>query len=180
MANHFLYVLMAVLLLSACQSFINLQAWPPPYSLPAESGIAINQDLTIAPNAVAVWIQYGKVLHRRDVNLSYANCRFELYTLQAVERTIYKDEARIEKFVNTTDYVSSGFFTLASLADASGDGGAPTAGIYSTNIYLQSAKQPDLYRLICEHWDDPASGSYLTIAQIQETLGNIATLHQSN
>ncbi|MGD8939785.1 MAG: hypothetical protein PVJ72_10425 [Gammaproteobacteria bacterium] len=180
MVNGFLCVLMAGLLLSGCQSFINLQAWPPPYSLPAGSGVSINRDLSVAPYAVSVWIQYGKVLRRRDVNLSYANCRFELYTLQAVERTIYKGEARIEKFVNSTDYVSSGFFTFASLVNVSGDDGASTAGIYSTNIYLQSAKQPDLYRLICEHWDDPASGSYLTIAQIQEALGNIATLHQSN
>jgi hypothetical protein len=171
---------MTALLLSSCQSFINMQAWPPPYSLPAASIVSINQELIVAPNTVSVWVQYGKVVDRRNIKLSYANCRFELYTLQAIERKIVPDEVLIRKFVNTTDYVSKGYGMVASMVDASGNGGAPMAEIYSTNIYLKSDKQPDLYRLICELWEDPASGSYLTIAQIQETLGDIATLHRSD
>jgi len=173
-------VLQVAIFLSGCKAFGNLQAWPPPYSLPSGSSITINQELVVVPNAVSVAIQYGKAVDKSDVKLSHAHCRFELFTLQAERRTIYKDEVTIRKFVNSTDYVSKGFGMYASLAEVSQNGGAPMAAIYSTTIYLKSEKQPDLYRLICEHWEDPASGTYLTITQIQETLGTVATFHQTN
>lgn len=166
------------LLLSGCQSFLALQAWPPPYSLPQGSSISINQELKVSPHAVSVWIQYAKVVNRKHVNDYNPNCHFEFYTLLPVERTIQKDQVTIRKFVNTQDYVSSGAIRYASLVDVNGDGNAPMAAIYTTSIYLKSEKQPDLFRLVCEHWEDPASGTYLTIEQIQETLGAIATFHE--
>ena len=164
-------------ILSSCQSFIDLQAWPPPYSLPAGSTISINKPLVVAPNSVSVWIQYGKVVKRRDIDESYAHCRFELFTIQPLERTIQPGEVVIKKMVNTTDYVSNGAVMLASMVDVFGSSDSPMAAIYSTNIYLKSQKQPDLYRLICEHWEDPSAGTYLTISQIQEALGDIAIFH---
>ena len=176
-----LVVLVFVLhsILSSCQSFIDLQAWPPPYSLPAGSTISINQPLVVAPNAVSIWVQYGKVVKRRDIEESYAHCRFELFTIQSLERTIQPDEVIIKKIVNTTDYVANDVVILASMVDVFGSSDSPMAAIHSTNIYLQSQKQPDLYRLICEHWEDPSSGTYLTIGQIQEALGDIAIFHQT-
>jgi hypothetical protein len=165
--------------MSGCQAFTELQAWPSPYSLPAGSTITINQNLVVSPNSVSVWIQYGKVMDRKDVDVNDAHCYFELYSLQLVASAIKKDIVTIRKIVNTRDYVDNGALVYASLAQVNGDSGAPMAEIYSTNIYLQSDKQPDLYRLICAHWEDPASGTYLTIPQMQETLGNIADFDQA-
>jgi hypothetical protein len=172
-------ILFVVIMISGCQSFIKLQAWPPPYSLPAGSTIVINQELSVAENSVSVWIQYGEVVDRKDIDVNYAHCYFELYSLQSIERVIKKDIVTIRKFVNTREYVYNGALLYASLAQVNGDSGAPMAEIYTTNIYLQSDKQPDLYRLVCALWEDPASGRYLTVNQIQEALGNIVTLRQS-
>lgn len=168
-------ILIVTLLAGGCGSFINLQAWPAPYSIAAGSKISINQDLTVPPEAVSVWLQFGKIADRRNIRVRYPNCRFELYTRKPGEQTILKDEVTITKFVHSNDYVSNNNNTFASLADFS-DSGGPMAEIYTTEIYLKSEKQPDLYRLLCEHWEDPSSGVFLTMDQIREALGDIATI----
>ena len=179
-SKNLLLVLLIALEISGCESFIKMEALPPPYSLPSGSSLAINQDLTVPPNSVSAWIQFGKVANRRDIDLDSPNCHFELYTIKPEAQTIYKDhDVRITRFVNNNEYVSNGHIMYASLradADADNEGG-PMAQIFRTEIYLKSSKQPDLYRLSCEVWDDPFNGVYLTIDQIQQTLGGIATFH---
>jgi len=170
-------VFCVTLVLSGCESFVKLSALPPPYSLPAGSRLYINQDLTVDPNSVSVWIQFGKVVNRNDIDLDSANCHFELYTIKPVAQTIYKDDVVINRFVNSNEYVSKGPLMYASLAADAEDGGGPMAQILRTEIYLKSEKQPDLYRLTCEVWDNLFNGAYLTMDQIQQTLDNIATLH---
>ena len=176
-----LSILLAItIIISGCETLTTLEAFPPPYSLPVGSTLSINQDLTVAPNSVSVWIQFGKVVSRKDVDLSLPNCHFEMYTLRLVEQTIYKDEVAITRFVNRSEYVSNGNVMYASLVADADDGGGPMAEIFRSEIYLKSAKQPDLFRLTCEEWDDLFNGIYLTVDQIQQALGKIATFKTPN
>jgi hypothetical protein len=155
-------------------------AFPPPYSVPAGSTITINKELPVKPNSLRVTMQYGKIIDRSDVESYYPNCHFELYTLSDEPRTIEPDEVTITRFVNQTHLVSSGMLMYAGLAISGGfggnDGGPPMAEVYVTDIYLHSEKQPDLYTLTCQHWEDPYDGDYLTMSQIQEALGDLATI----
>lgn len=181
MKNHSIHSLKAVvaililaIILSGCESMAKLAALPSPYSLPSGSTLSINRDLTIEPNSVSVWLQLGKLVNRKEVDLDQPNCHFEMYTLKSVAQTIYKDDVTITRFVNRNEYVSNGNVMYASLADAD-DGGGPMAEIFRTEIYLKSTKQPDLYRLSCEEWNNLFNGTYLTVDQIQQALGDIAT-----
>lgn len=152
-----------------------MQAWPAPYSVTAGSIVSINQDLKIKPNEVTVWIQDGQVVDRANIKVRRPNCRFEIYTIKNIAQTILTDEVDIIKFVHDKEYVSNKPIIVAGLL-SSQDAGSPTAEVYMTEIYLKSTKQPDLYRLICEHWEAPSEGTYLTMTQIQTTLGDIATI----
>ena len=167
-------ILGTAILLGSCESFLKMAAWPEPYSIPRGT-IFINQDLPIKPNEVSVWIQFGKIVDRRNIKKRYPNCHFELFTLKPTNRSIYKDNVQIIKFVHNTDYVAASNIMLASLVQISSDGN-PMVEIFTTNIYLISEMQPDLYRLVCEHWEDPSTGIFLTMQQIRETLGGIATI----
>lgn len=165
--------------LIGCETFIKIQAWPAPYSIPAGSVVTIHQDLTVKPHEVSVWIQFGEIADRKNIKVRYPNCRFELFTIKPTVQTIYKDQVKIIKFVHTTDYVMNDNIMFASLTNVASDGD-PMVEVFTTEIYLKSKKQPDLYRLICEHWEDPATGVFLTMQQIRETLGNIATIQETH
>jgi hypothetical protein len=177
-SNRIQVILLLTLGISGCASFVKLQAWSEPYSLPEGSTLSVNQDLTVNPNSVSAWIQFGKVINRKEVDLDSPNCRFELYTIKPVAQSILKDaNVAIIRFVNSNEYVSKGNVMYASLAAEADDDGGPMAQIFRTEVYLKSSAQPDLFRLTCEVWEDLFNGVYLTVDQIQQTLGDIATFH---
>ncbi|NOZ54907.1 MAG: hypothetical protein GXP08_17525 [Gammaproteobacteria bacterium] len=65
----------------------------------------------------------------------------------------------------------------ASLKHTSGNGSGPMAEIFRTYLYVTSITQPNVFRFMCEHWEDPISGEHLTVEQIKQALGNIITLN---
>lgn len=177
---YFLFLILSplvVLTLAGCESFWNMRAWPPPFSVSAGSMISINKELEINPNEVTVWLQNGQVMERRYIKVRQPNCRFEIYTIKNIIQIIHKDEVEIIKFVHDKEYVSNKAKIVASLL-SNQESASPTAEVYMTEIYLKSKKQPDLFRLICEHWEAPSEGTYLTMNQIQNTLGEIATIKE--
>ena len=164
-----------VLSLSSCQWLMNPQPYPPPYSVTIGSRITIHQDLPIDANEVTVVLQEGKVINRRNLKVRQPSCRFEVLTIKATPQTLYKDVTEIIRFVHYTEYVSTGLIQFASLDGALANAASPTAEIYITEIYLRSQKQPDLFRLVCSHWEDPTHGDYLTMDSMSRALGTLAS-----
>ncbi|NNG14194.1 MAG: hypothetical protein HKM22_03455 [Gammaproteobacteria bacterium] len=54
-------------------------------------------------------------------------------------------------------------------------GGAPNEN-YMTVLYLHSDRQPDVFRMTCQHWEAPSDAQHLTIKQIRQALGDLFTL----
>ncbi len=166
--------LLMVMSLTACQSTALLIEGSPFVAVPLNSQLILNQELEIPPGQVAVYIQNGKIIPVENINVRQPNCKFEIRTIEDNARKVVPDKFKISRFYLDTYLVSSNAVLVASLEMVNvAGGGSATAEIYTTELFLQSDKQPDVLRLSCEHWEDPADGKYLTLEQIKLALGKV-------
>ena len=161
--------------LTACQPLALQDEISPHYLPPLGSRLILNRGITIPPNQLSVYLQYGKILPSRDVDAYQPNCKFELRDIFEYAQHITPDQFEIYKIQRDSQLVLSQPITIATLGRMS-EGDAPMAEIYSTTFYLRSPKQPQVLYLTCQHWDDPSTGSHLNIKQIRKTLGDIMSL----
>ena len=147
------------------------------YSPPVGSRLQLHATLTIPANDTQVRIQNGKVISSSWVlDAYYPNCNFELRERAEVARTIQPDTFIISRVVRDTENVM--LHSPVIIARSSGDG-APSVD-YITIMDLYSARQPDVIRLTCQHWEDPSDSHHLSIRQIRKTLGDLFTLKLSD
>jgi len=180
-------VILSAGLLSACQ--IDTSRYPessPFKPVPVGATLILHQPLTIPADKVAVYLQNGKVLRYAEVEVLKPHCKFELYKIADKERVVHPDRFRIIKVSNN----QAGFFrpTGTRLAEtrigvgihlrmgAGGtDDGSPSMVTYMTEIRLQSANQPDVFKLSCGRLDDPGA-EFLSIEEMRKALGDVFTL----
>ena len=79
-----------------------------------------------------------------------------MYTISTKARVVKPDTFVVIRIVDQREDVSVGTPTYAGLGMSVGDG--PTHLTYSTTMYLESKIQPDVFRINCKRWDDPAIG----------------------
>lgn len=161
------------------------------FNIPAGSQIELKQPLTIAPNRARVYLQYGKVVSEREKDRYQPHCWFLSWKVLETPQPInvgtftvlrsQKDEEIVRKDSNiklasNSPRVGVGVgVTVGGSMDPLG-GSAPLAVVYTTQIHIHSDRQPDIRMLECSHWDDPSSGEHLTVEQMQNALGDIATI----
>lgn len=136
--------------------------------------IELNQNLTIQPNDARISIQYGKVVSHEHFESYYPHCWFVSWLRKEESQQINKDIFTITKVRQITSVVkfTTGGYPFSVLSSSAGI----SAMEYSTEMDIHSAKQPDVKKLICSHWEDPFDASHLTLQSIQKTLGDIATI----
>lgn len=108
------------------------------------------------------------------------HCKFETYSMKSDTKTIEPDSFLISKVVRWDNYASQPI----KLAQARigigfgiyGSADSPSFVNIATEMFLKSEKQPDVYRLVCSQWEDPAEANHVTINQIRRTLGDTFTL----
>lgn len=143
------------------------------YVPPVGSKLRLHSALIIPANDTQIRIQYGKVISSSwDLDAYYPNCNFELRKRAEVARTIQPDTFIISRVTRDTENVM--LHSPRVVASSSGDG-APSVD-YITIMDLSSARQPDVMRLTCQHWEDPSDSYHLSIKQIRKTLGELFTL----
>lgn len=151
----------------------------PYYHIPAGSRLVLKQMLTIPPHSARIYIQYGKVITPRKRDQYYAHCWFLSRKVLDEAQFIAPDTFIITGTKKFEDYVQPQteirLASLADLASRRSDNG-PTAIEYSTVLSIYSDSQPDIFQFICNHWEDPYDAEHLTVAEIEKTLGEIATI----
>lgn len=172
--------LLLCVLLTACTSLTGNQSRLPdessPYYLPPlGSQLRLNRDITIAPNSLSVYLQYGKIMASRDIDAYQPNCKFELRDILERPQHVVVDQFEIYRIQRTSEVVLTKPIVVAALRMMS-DGDGPMAEIYSTTFYLRSLKQPQVLYLTCQHWDEPGTGFHLNLKQIRQALGDIMTI----
>jgi hypothetical protein len=152
------------------------------FSVKQDSRLVQNQPLIIPPNQVAVYVQHGEVMSQPDVDFYSPNCKFELYSISEQQRRVEQDTYKVHRVLDERNEVSSGHRTYAALGGAAGfsmGGDVPEVCNYATVMYLESAIQPDVFRITCQYWEDVFVDKYLSIEQMREAMGGVFTLELS-
>ena len=171
------YIVLCIVL-SACAS----GPYPvssPYYQIPSGSQLVLKQQLIIPANTGSVYIQYGKAVSDRDKDQYYAHCWFTAWTISSKPGAIEPDIFIVNSTRQEEYYVSLQMpVILASIHPfiISGLLFNDTPIEYSTVLSIHSDKQPDIRRFTCSHWEDPSDATHLTVAQINQALGEVAEL----
>lgn len=149
-----------------------------PFAMPPDSYVAngtsirLNAPVTVPRNSVAVPIRGGHIGSRYRYD---GTCRLELKTLGKEPRVVEPDEFTVERTTWATEYF--GGLDPRNMYAASMITDGPSLLTYKTYIYLQSARQPDVFRLQCQHLQQSdGRPRYLTMAEIQVLLGDVMTV----
>ena len=144
--------------------------------------LKLNKAIVIPGDTASIHIQDGetKPAYMNPVENYLPYCIFEVKTLLPTKRTINPDTFNVSRIVLNEEIVSLSI-RLASLATAAGGhvlylSNGATAVVYATEMLLESETQPDVFRLTCQHWDDPATGEHLTLQEITLALGELITI----
>ena len=166
-----LILILFTTLLSGCELQPVTDSNSPFYSVPEGSRLILNQQLTIPAGQARIFIQNQQLYN--NVNLIdqyHPYCEFEVKTLSQSLQQIQPDDFIIYRVVDEETQAAREPVLYASLklSDI-----APLLVAYNTTFYLKSAKQPDVLRLNCLHWDDLNANRYLSFTEISSTLGKV-------
>lgn len=170
--------LLFALLLTACATG-PYPVTSPYYQIPAGSHLVLKQGLTIPPEEGRVFIQDGKVKPAKQVDQYYPHCWFLSWTISKQATHITPDDFVVIKTEKNEDYVQREQPLMLASRFLSINGGmasGATAVEYSTTLNIHSEKNPEIRRFTCNHWEDPTDAYHLTVAQIRQTLGDIAEI----
>ncbi|MDJ0958596.1 MAG: hypothetical protein QNI91_17140 [Arenicellales bacterium] len=163
--------MIVTLLFSGCVSVGST----PVRMLPVGSKVQVNQELS-AVGGARISIQYGRVMPRRQITLVDPHCQFYLYRSQEEMRdpvVVKPGVFTVKRTFQRRDYAWAEGLQLAFFT-ASGDGD-PTRHP-TTIMELSSDEQPEVKDLRCAIWGTTYIEGYLTIEQMQATLGDLVKL----
>ena len=157
------------LVLSGCVS----TSGAPTFMLPVGSKVQVIQELS-AVSGTRVSIQYGRVMPRKQITLVDPHCQFYLYRSQVEMRdpvVIRPGAFTVKRTFQRREYAWAEGLQLAFFT---GDGD-PTRHP-TTVMELSSDQQPEVKDLRCAVWGTTYIEGYLTIDQMQATLGDLVKL----
>lgn len=167
--------LVGMLFLTACQVATTRDINSVFFAPPVGSTLVLNTPVDIPAGEFNVIIQNGKIQPSSWALDRYkANCDFELRDKFSQGGRIEPDSFTVTRVARNTENVML-YPVIVARANSSGDG--PPLEENQTIMYLHSDKQPNVFRMTCRHWGDPATDSvHLTITQMQQALGKMFTL----
>jgi len=174
-----LLVLLA-LVVTACQSTAPLPVTSPYYLIPVGSRLVLNQPIEIAPTSATVRLQFGKIVSRWDSQDFEPLCVFESRIVGEAAQIIEPDSFEIIRVRRDYNSQSAQAEPRAQLIRTfAGDGGG-SRQYYKTELFLRSAKQPQILAMTCQHaWEPGSSGldlRPLSVDEIRQALGAYFTL----
>lgn len=143
--------------------------------------IQLNQTLSIPPQLARVYFQNGKIVRKLEVDQYRPSCNILSFKVIDSEQTIVPDSFEIVRVRNNSELLQKSYPMLASKKyigiGVFDNGLSPMAEIFITLLEIRSSKNPDIKQLECLAWRKPHSNDYLTIPDIQQSLGDIMTLN---
>lgn len=161
-------------LLVGCQSLPGYSYPTGPTPMPVVTSVILNQELHIRPDYASVYIQSGKARATNSAGEYHPHCILELRTLSPSARTVQPDTFTVTGITRDRNMTSLDGLMLAQ-AMASG-GGDINPVMSTTTISLHSDRQPDVFRLNCQQLDEPFHAHHVSMAEMQEALGDVMTL----
>lgn len=149
------------------------------YAVPVGSTLVLHQQVNIRGDQVAVYVQNGELMQYDEVNFYLPNCKFQIYTMSEQPRTVQADTfeiIKVEDDIESSSLPESTDLAVLDKALAYGMLDRSYMFNYATLMYLNSAKQKDVYRMTCQHWEDVMDDRHLTIRQMRGAMGDVFTL----
>ena len=159
----------------------NLWAYGP-FKTPAtkyiKSGdrIVLNQDIS-ARTGSKIFIQFGEVTARSDIEHAKPFCYFHLYRDPSIidtKASLIADNFEIKKTVNHYEFAlrMGEPLQLAVRGFVTQDASQRTM---ITRFKLQSIQQPEVIELNCGIWAVPNERNHLSIEEMRSALGEVVT-----
>jgi hypothetical protein len=155
------------LLITACQSLPLANSTDTP--TPAIKTVTLNHDFPIRPDRSNEYIQGGEIRPYESIEQYYPHCKLELREIADNERSIKPQTFNVTRIYRKEEF--AGFIKTILAGD--GDSGQIMSTIY---LYLQSEKQPDIFRLSCMRLDESFYARHVTVEEMQHTLGDLMSL----
>ena len=125
------------------------------YKIPAGSKLILHQPLRIPAGKAHVVIWPGH--SDPGVNVEAVACELEV-------RTLGPGRVQPDIFDITRAEMSREWISI------------PNIMRFYRVLHLQSARQPDVLKLVCQDWDGPLLGKNISIPEMRAALGDVITL----
>ena len=152
-----LVVIPAVVLpLSACSPMAaSKDVNSPYYSIPSGSTLILHQDVNYPEGRAHINIQHGRIVPGLD-NWT-VGCQIDLRELGP--GVVRADTFTVRRAEVNQEWVNR-----------------PNVMRWFRTLYLESADQPNVIKMVCQTWDYPLHGDDIPMSAIREALGSVATL----
>ena len=144
------------------------------FTIPIGSTFTLNKAIKISPDMTSLYLQSGKTGKENEMNIYYPNCKFELFTISEKARTVEPDSFKVTRVVNEFEEAAMDGARFAGPIIVVDSG--PQFYNFKTIMYLESAKQPDVFRMTCQIWDYIYKDSYPSIDQMRMAVGYVFTI----
>ncbi len=164
--------------LAACQPIYLKDGAPnensPYFEVRVDSKLVLNRELTVPAQQRYLYFQHGRAMNFQDVNQYLPYCALELHTKRPGPQSVKPDTFAIHKVDRRYQYsLARAGLEVAQMRDR---GNGDPWSVVATLLELSSEKQSDVIRLVCAHWGVPQNMSYLTVADIRRSLGELFAL----
>ena len=136
----------------------------------AGSQVEVTQELKNPVSGARLFIQHGKVQPRSKITVQDPYCQF--FSNRSREEMRDPLVVRPQIFTITRSFQRRSF-TWAYDVQIAGDESTDM----STVMELDSDIQPDIVRLVCMRWGSRRLDGFLTINEMQTTLGSLVSLN---
>ncbi len=168
--------LVVAMIISACAGGVSSVS-SLNFNIPVGTQIIVKQSIRILPESGRVYIQGGKVVALQERDQYEYYCWFLSWKVNETEQIIMPDTFIVSNVRHTDFYVQHFPETQVAMSDFSGKSllawGGATATDYVTELSIHSDQQPDIRRLACSYWGDPALGRHITVPEMQSVLGDL-------
>lgn len=180
-----LFILLIIPLFSACSSIAPLSYDSPKSKVPVGSRIQLHDVLTFERGFSRSFIQYGQAKTFAQIEEREPYCLFYRYeppqALQTV-RTVQPDVFSVTRSFQTKFLASLQSTRVAASLIIPGllndDGQRET--YLSSVMKITSDKQPEIREFKCSVFDDPYEENHVSVTQIRQVLGDLATIQIMN
>lgn len=133
------------------------------------AAVTLEQDFPIRADRSSEFIQDGKIRFFEGVSEYDPHCKLELRAIADTKRVIRPETFTVRRIYRQEDFV--GYRRMIVAGD--GDSGQIMSTTY---LFLQSGKQPDIFRLSCMRLDQAFYARHVTVQEMRDTLGDLVTL----
>ena len=181
-----LAVLLALLALSGCASYWQSLGEKSPYfDIPVGSTVTLTQAVRVPPQSATVYIQFGRAVAQDQVHEYTPYCRLELKSVHNSFQQVEPGTFVITDWEHEASSIVSRAPTVVPVrATAAGRIMEANLGLiggedlrFATTFDLRTPPDSKVYDLVCESWQNPVTGNFLSLDEMRRATWPLLEFH---